>query len=296
MIALVTGDTGFIGSNMKKFLLKENVEVIGYSRRRGFDVLNTGQLRKAAKNCDIVYHFAAETKPGESVLNPVHTIEVNLKVSLNVLEVCGELDIPLVYPSSCEIYGDFTVPIKEDFPFNPPNPYAASKAAIDRICYMYYKCYNVDVKIVRLFNPYGPNQQLNKIMPTFYFQTTRNEPITVYGNGNDTRDYVYINDIVRGLWLARKLPPGEAINLATGKATTNLEVAKLIKELIRSGSSIIFVDHPKAFGGIKCQIGSYEKAKKLLGWEPKMSLKEGIRKTIDWLEEIRLREGSNERG
>lgn len=286
MTALVTGDTGFIGSNMKTFLLRENVEVVGYSRRKGFDVFDVDQLRKAAKNCDIVYHFAAEARPGESVLNPVHAIEVNLKGSLNVFEVCRELNIPLVCPSSCEIYGDSIVPIKENFPLNPPNPYAASKAAIDRICYMYYKCYNVDVKIVRLFNPYGPHQQLNKIMPTFYFKAVRNEPITVYGDGTDTRDYVYISDIVRGLWLARKLPPGEAINLATGKATTNLEIAKLIKELVESDSQIVFADYPKAFGGIKNQIGSYEKAKKSLGWEPKISLKEGIRETINWLKEI----------
>lgn len=150
MIVLLTGDSGFIGSNMKKFLLKENVEVIGYSRRSGFDISNMDKLREAAKKCDIIYHFAAEAKPGQSVLNPVHTIEVNIRYSLNILEICRELNIPLVYPSSCEVYGDSKVPIKEDFPFNPTNPYAASKVAIDRICYMYYKCYNVDVKIVRL--------------------------------------------------------------------------------------------------------------------------------------------------
>jgi len=286
LIALLTGDTGFIGSNMKNFLLKKNVEVLGYSRRKGFDVSDRSQLRKAAKNCDIVYHFAAEAKPGESVLNPVRTIEVNLKGSLNVLEVCRELNIPLVYPSSCEIYGDSKVPITEDFPFNPTNPYAASKAAIDRFCYMYYKCYNLDVKIVRLFNPYGPRQQLNKIMPTFYFQAVKNKPITVYGDGGDTRDYVYIGDIVKGLWLARKLPPGEAVNLATGKATTNLEVAKLVKEIVGSSSKIVFVKYPKAFGGIKHQIGSYEKAERTIGWKPETPLKEGLEETINWLNQI----------
>ncbi len=288
MIALITGDTGFIGSNMREFLIKRNVEVVGFSRRRGFDIFKMDQLRKAVKKCDIVYHFAAEAKPGESVLDPIRTVEVNLKGSLNVLEACRQIGVPLVYPSSCEIYGDSKIPIKEDFPINPPNPYAASKAAIDRLCYTYYKCYGLDVKILRLFNPYGPHQQLNKIMPTFYFEAVRNKPITVYGDGSDTRDYVYIDDIVKGLWLARKLPAGEVINLATGKATTNLEVARLIKEFVNSRSEIIFVDYPKAFGGIKNQVGSYEKAERLIGWKPETSLREGLKKTIEWLSQIDL--------
>lgn len=286
MKVLITGDTGFIGNNMKKFLSRIDVEIVGYSRRNGFNVLNIDQLRKVAKSCDIIYHFAAEAKPGESVFNPVHTIEANLKGSLNVLEVCRELNIPLIYPSSCEIYGDSTMPIKEESPLNPSNPYAAAKTAIDRICYMYHACYNVDVKIVRLFNPYGPHQQLNKIMPTFYFQAIGDKPITIYGDGTDTRDYVYVTDIIRGLWLAKELPAGETINLATAKATTNLEIAKLIKKLAGSNSRIVFVSYPKAFGGIKHQIGSYEKARKMLGWKPKVSLEEGIRRTVNWLKEI----------
>src|SRR3989304_4972186 len=146
MIVLVTGDTGFIGSNMKQFLMKKNIDVIGYSRQRGLDIMNLNQLREIAQKCDLIYHFVAEAKPGESVLDPVHTIEVNLKGTLNILEVCRELKIPIVYPSSCEIYGDSLLPITENFPFNPTNPYAASKAASDRICYTYYKCYGLDVK------------------------------------------------------------------------------------------------------------------------------------------------------
>jgi len=99
---------------------------------------------------------------------------------------------------------------------------------------------------------------------------------------------VYIEDIVKGLWLARRLPAGEAVNLATGKATTNLEVAQLIKEIVSSKSEIIFVDYPKAFGGIKNQVGSYKKAERLIGWKPETSLREGLKKTIEWLSRIDL--------
>ncbi len=284
MRILVTGNKGFIGSNMFKFFKEQNsVEPIGFSKSSGQDIFDLNLLKKAIKDSDIVYHFAAYSKPAESVLNPIEAIGTNINSTLNVLEACREYNVSLIYPSSCEIYGDSNTPINEDFPIKPPNPYATSKAAADRICYTYFKTYGLDVKIVRLFNPYGPNQQLNKIIPTFYFQAIKNEPITIFGNGSDTRDYVYVDDIVNGLWLSRKLPSGEAINLATGKATTSLEVANLILELTRSGSEIRLIDYPKIFGNIKNQIGSYKKAKKLIGWEPRIELREGIEKTIGWL-------------
>lgn len=287
MIILVTGDTGFIGSHMKNVLSKRGTRVIGYSRSKGFNVLDNNKLRDVAKKVDLIYHFAAEAKPGQSVLRPMHSIEVNVKGTLNVLEVCRELDLPFIYPSSCEIYGDSDEPITEDHVLKPPNPYAASKAALDRICYTYYKCYSLDIKIVRLFNPYGPRQQLNKVMPTFYFQATKNKPLTVYGKGTDTRDYVYIDDVTDGLWLARNLPSGEAVNLATGRSTSNLDLAKLIIKLTKSKSKINFADYPNAFGGIKRQVGSCEKAKRLLGWKAKTPLQEGLKKTLQWLARVK---------
>jgi UDP-glucuronate decarboxylase len=234
----------------------------------------------------LVYHFAAYAKPGRSVKEPIKAIQTNVEGALNVLEVCRKFDIPLIYPSSCEIYGDSKKPIHENDPIKSPNPYAAGKAAVDRICYSYYKTYGLDVKIVRLFNPYGPNQQLNKIIPTFYFQALQGKPLTVYGNGTDYRDYVYIDDIIRGLWLARKLPKGETINLATCKKTTSLEMAKLIIELTNSISKISFTPYPEEFGNIRRQIGSYEKAKKMIGWFPTIKVREGVKKTLKWLDSI----------
>lgn len=285
MKVLVTGHTGFVGSNMFHFLKNKNsIEPIGYSKSTGQDIFNLDQLRRFVKNCDLVYHFAAYAKPGESITNPVQAIETNVKGCLNILEACREYNVPLIYPSSCEIYGNSKGPIKEDDPLRPLNPYAASKAAADRICFSYHICYDLDVKIVRLFNPYGPNQQLNKIMPTLYFQAINDKNVTVFGEGKDTRDYVYISDIVNGLWLARNLPSGEVVNLATGKETTNLEIANLILELTNSDSKIVFVGYPKEFGNIKNQVGSFEKAKRLIGWHPEVELKEGVKKTIKWLE------------
>lgn len=284
---LITGDTGFIGSNLKKHLKDAEIPVMGYSLDNGFDILDPDQLLREADGCHTVYHLAAYANPAESLFKPGHAIEVNVKGTMNVLNTCHKLGINLIYPSSCEIYGDSANPIDEDYPLRPPNPYAASKAAADVICYSYYKCYGLDVKVIRLFNPYGPQQQLNKIIPTFYFQAIKNQPITVYNDGSDTRDYVYIGDIVNGLYVARDLPSGEIINLATGKATTNLEVARMVIEMTGSRSEVAFIDYPEIFGGIHRQVGSGEKAKKLLGWEPSVSLTDGIRKMIEWLGYLR---------
>ncbi len=288
MKVLVTGHTGFIGGNMYSYLQKKNdLEPIGYSSSKGQNIFNVEQLNKFIKNSDLIFHFAAYAKPGESIKKPIEAIETNVKGVLNVLESCRKYDLPVVYSSSCEIYGgDSKGPIAEEHEMKPTNPYAISKVAADRICFGYYRTYGLDVKIARLFNPYGPRQQMNKIIPVFYSQAIKNKPVTVYGKGKDTRDYVFIDDIIRGLWMSRKLPAGEAINLATGHETSNLDMAKLIIKLTKSKSEISFLDYPEEFGNIINQVGSNDKAKKLLGWHPKVSLEHGAKETINWLEKI----------
>lgn len=285
---LVTGHTGFIGGSMYNFLLPlEGVEPVGYSKSKGQDIFDTKKLRKYIENADIVYHFAAYANPGESKERPIYTINTNVQGCLNVLEACRVYDTPMVYASSCEIYGNSKEPIEEDFELKPLNPYAASKAAADRICYAYHACYGMDIKIVRLFNPYGANQQLNKIIPVFYYQAMNGEDLTVHGLGNDTRDYVYIDDIIQGLWQAKDLPAGAVINLATGVETTTLDIATWIIEWTSSHSKVKFTDYPPEHGNIKNQVGSYGRAKDLLGWYPTTGLKKGIGKTMEWLDNVK---------
>lgn len=289
MRVLITGHTGFIGSNMYRYLKDKNIDAIGYSKSHDQDIFDLKKLDQHVKEADLIFHFVAYAKPGRSIIEPAKAIKVNVESCLNILEACRKRDVSLIYPSSCEIYGNSNKPIKEDFEIKPTNPYAASKAAADRMCYSYFETYGMDIKIVRLFNPYGPMQQLNKICPIFYLQSINNQEITVFGNGNDTRDYVYISDIVEGLWNARKLKSGEAINLATGIKTTNLQIAKIIIKLMGSNSTIKFVDYPKEFGNIKNQIGSFDKAKKLINWIPKVKLEDGISRTIEWLKKEGIR-------
>ena len=286
LIVLVTGHTGFIGQNLCLHLKKKGVGYVGFSRSAGYDIFDIDELYQSVKTADIVIHLAADAKPGESVLSPVKTIETNIRGSLNVLEACRKHQVPLIYPSSCEIYGDSKIPLTEEHPINPTNPYAASKAAVDRFCFMYSSCYGMDIKIVRFFNPYGVHQQLNKIIPTFYFNAIKGAPIPVFGDGTDTRDYVNIEDVVRGLWMAKDLPKGESINLATGVPTTNLEMAQKIVEYTGSESKIILKPYPKKFGGITNQVGSYSKALNLINWKPNINLDRGLASTIKWLETV----------
>ncbi|MHB8565675.1 MAG: NAD-dependent epimerase/dehydratase family protein [Nitrososphaerales archaeon] len=286
MKAFITGHTGFIGSNLVSHLESMGSEVHGCSRRTGCDVNDREVLAKRVASSDIVYHLAAEAKPAESVLTPWDTFETNTRMTTNVALACRDANIPMVFVSSCEIYGDCKTPISEGTQIAPTNPYSASKAACDRLLYSFYRAYGLDVKIVRLFNPYGPHQQLNKIIPTFFRQAKKNLGLTVYGDGNDTRDYVFVDDIVQGLWAARELPAGEAVNLATGIKTRTIDMANTIMEKVRSESRIAFVPYPKIFGGIRFQVGSFEKAKKLLEWEPATSLDKGLDLTISWLESI----------
>jgi nucleoside-diphosphate-sugar epimerase len=284
--ALVTGHTGFLGKNLVPELEKQGTTVIGYSSKEGNDILDASRLWQASRNVDVVYHLAAYAKPAESLQNPGLAVDVNVRGTLNVLEACRKNNFLLVYPSSCEIYGDSMEPIIEQHELNPPNPYAASKAAADRLCYSFARTYKIKVATLRLFNPYGAHQQLNKIIPTFYSQAIGDKPITVYGQGTDTRDYTHINDITRALLMAHKLPSGETVNLCTGNALTNMQVAKMVKEKTQSSSPILTAEYPALFGGIRHQVGSNSKAKQLIGWEPKTKFEDGLDKTINWLKTL----------
>jgi len=281
---LVTGHTGFIGSNLYDYLLTvPDVEAIGYSKSKGQNIFDTANLMMYVSEADIVYHLAADANLGASKKRPVYTINVNIDGCLNVLEACRICDTPMVYASTCEVYGTSKLPFSEGAGLNPTNPYAASKAASDRICYSYAVCYGMDVKIVRLFNPYGPRQQLNKIIPTFYDQAKNGKEITVHGVGFDTRDYVYIDDIISGLWMARGIPAGETINLATGVETTTVEVAKLIQEITKNNTNLKFCEYPPEHGNIKNQVGTNYRAISY-GWKPQVKLEEGIKRTVELLE------------
>ena len=142
----------------------------------------------------------------------------------------------------------------------------ASKAAVDRVCYTHFVSYGMDIKNVRLFSPYGLKQQLSRIIPTCIPNRKKNNDIVVFGTREDTRDYGYISDVVNSLRLARDLPKGETISLATGQEITNLEMTQEITQITGGESNIVFIEYSKKIGNIKAQLGALKKAESLIDW------------------------------
>lgn len=283
----VSGHSGFIGTALVALLESEGHHVIGCSRATGCDVTDFDSFLRACRSADLLVHLAADARPAESLLAPADTIETNVRGAINAGLVVRELQIPLIYCSSCEIYGDSLSPLTETSPLNPTNPYSASKLAADRLLYAFHRAYGIELRIGRLFNPYGPNQQLNKVIPTFFHLARQNLPITVYGDGEDFRDYLYVADAVRGLWKLKDAPSGTTVNLATGRRTTTNQLASVIVDRIGSRSEIQHVPYPTPYGGIRFQQGNPDLARAVLNWHAETQLEEGLDLTFHWLEQNR---------
>lgn len=178
----------------------------------------------------------------------------------------------------------------ETHPLNPHSIYAFTKVAQDRACYSYWQTYNLDVALVRLFNNFGPHQQLQKLIPKFTQSIYKGKPLTIYGKGEARRDWLYVKDSVRGIWLAlNKLPAGEVVNLATGKSWSVLDVVGLLKEIVPKvtgkpcRSKLTKSDHVDDREGHVFHLeGSYAKAKELLGWEPQYAFPDALEETVKW--------------
>ena len=185
-----------------------------------------------------------------------------------------------VCTSSSEIYGTHPGSIKEEDPLYPSSPYAASKAACDRYCFSYWNTYKIPVSIIRPFNTYGPRHTYD-VIPKFIDLALKGEPLTIYGDGLQTRDFSYVEDTVRGFLIMGTDPKaiGKAVNFGSGKDYTVLDIAKKIIEISGSKSKIVHVDsRTSEVGKLLCD---YSYAKELFGWEPKFSIDEGLKRNIE---------------
>lgn len=303
---LITGGTGFIGGHLAEYILENDKEsrVIVLSRPDGFtsletvyllfkkygsrvrfvkaDITDLNKMKEIIRNIDIVYHLAAQPNPDRSILNTKETFEINVIGTVNILEAC--LESPsvekIIIQSSSEVYGDpVYTPIDENHPLNPTHPYSASKAAADRIAYSYFKTYGLPIVIARPFNTYGPRQKPPAVIPSFIERILEDKPVIVYGDGKQSRDYVYVKDTVRGLYLLMdRGKDGEVYNFATGKAIPIIEIAEKIAKILNKELKI--VRKPARPTEPKTLIGDYSKAKKDLKWEPIYSFDEGLKETI----------------
>jgi UDP-glucose 4-epimerase len=304
---LITGGAGFIGSHLAEDLVKAGYSVkilddfstgnvnniMGLFNYKNFKMIrgsinNKGLVSKATSDVDAIFHLAAQIHVDRSIIEPQHTFKVNILGTLNILDAALENDIePVVYASTSEVYGSAKhVPMDEDHPLNPASPYAASKAAADRLCFSYYNTYKLPVVIVRCFNTYGPRQKDSgyaSAIPKFIRRVLAGLPPVIYGDGKQTRDYMYVKDTVNAYKLVLKNYQkvlGQAINFGTGEEISILELAKTILKLAKNKSNPIHVA-PRA-GEVTRLCADIGFAEKTLGFSPAYSIGKGLKEFFNW--------------
>lgn len=314
---LITGGAGFIGSNLVKHLFEkypdyelivldsltyagnaENfTDEMKENQRFSFwygDVRNGDLVQDLVSRSDTVIHMAAESHVARSIFDNKIFFETDVMgtqvVANAVLKNLGKVE-RFIHFSSSEVYGTAeNNPMDEDHPLNPMSPYASAKAGADRLVYSYHKTYKVPSMIVRPFNNYGPNQHLEKAIPRFITSAILDEPLTIHGNGESERDWVFVKDIAEAMDILIhcdfKEVEGETINLGTGKSTSINTVAGMILDILGKPQSLIknVGDRP---GQVQCHISSIQKANKLIAWKAKTDFEAGLKKSIEWYQNNR---------
>jgi len=294
---LVTGGAGFIGSHIVDRLSSENKVIVLDNLFSGLlsnlerskdritfikgDVLDKSLLKDTVAEVEFVFHLAAHVGNIRSIKDPYFDMDVNIKGMLNLLEACRNSNIKrLVYSSSGAIFGEAKyLPIDEEHPLNPESPYAVSKLAAEKYCFAFYKVHGVPTTAVRYFNVYGPKQDTSEYanaISIFLSRIKDGKPLTIFGDGEQTRDFVFIEDVVTANILAATQPAavGEIFNIATGQATSINQITDILRQISGRESQIIYAD-PRA-GEVRDSRASIEKARKLLDFCPQTNLKEGL--------------------
>jgi dTDP-glucose 4,6-dehydratase len=311
---LVTGGAGFIGSNFVHYLLRttddinaivfdkltyagnlENLADILHDPRVSFeqgDICDAQVVQKVMQRCDWVINFAAETHVDRSITNPNAFIITDVEGTFTLLEAARQIGVErFIQISTDEVYGNaedahgVSRPSLETDALNPLSPYAASKAGADRLAFSYWATYGLPVIITRCSNNYGPHQYLEKQVPLFITNALAHRALPVYGDGRNTRDWIYVDDHCATL-LALLLAPidqlaGEVFNIGTGEEHSVLENARAILDILhRPHDLITFVtDRP---GHVRRHAVNTQKLRTRLAWKPAISFVEGLARTVDW--------------
>lgn len=316
---VVAGGAGFIGSCLSRSLLNDGYKVVCIDNLITGDKNNIENLFQDPKfkflqyditesiqsikdqvlSIKYIFHLASPASPNKrskrSYINhPIETLLVNSIGTHNLLELSRERSARFLYASSSEIYGDPTVSPQAESYFGNVNPngirsvYDEGKRFGEALTMGYIRKYRTDARIVRIFNTYGPNMKADdgRVVSNFINQAINNKPITIYGNGKQTRSFCYVDDMVDGLKevMFSDNSKGEVINLGNPDERTILELARLIKQMTNSSSSIIFDELPQ--DDPKVRNPDISKAKRVVGWKPKIGIEKGLRKTIEYFENI----------
>ena len=305
MRCIVTGCAGFIGSHVAKVLLEQEHEVLG------IDDFSTGSLKNvdwsglnnvehsaiqtfsafkmvAKFKPDWVFHLAAKPRVQYSVAEPVLTHESNVNGTLNLLEACRLHDVKrVVYSSSSSVYGNqYLLPIKEDVKLNPLSPYALQKLTGETYAKIYYDVYRLPTVSLRYFNVYGarqdPNGDYAAAIPKFVLQILRNKPVTIFGDGEQTRDFTYIHDVVNANLLAAVSPYalGKVFNIGGGENTSVVDLINLIIKELKDINDSPLIQYLDPVVESRHTLADISEAREILKWEPSVSFAEGLKKTV----------------
>lgn len=307
---LVTGGAGFIGGWLCDVLMSFDAEVAC------LDNLLTGKMKnidhllekpkfefinedvctfKSDVKYDFVLHLASRASPEEYQQHPIETLQANSLGSYNMLELARKKDATILFTSTSEVYGDAqVVPTPESYwgnvnPIGPRSCYDEGKRFAEALFMAYQREYGLDMKVARIFNSYGPRIRADgayaRVVSRFITQALANQPITVYGDGTQTRSFCYITDTTLGimLLLINQKAKGETVNIGNSEEVTILELAKKTKRLIKSTSSLTFHAMPEDDPTRRCP--DISRAERLLGWKPKIGLEQGLVRTIRWFKE-----------
>jgi dTDP-glucose 4,6-dehydratase len=303
---LITGAAGFIGSHLCEKFLKEGHEVIGLDNfltgtpdniahlfenpRFTFIRYDVTNFLYVKGDLDLILHFACPASPVDYMNHPIHTMKVDSIGTFNTLGLAKEKGSRYVFASTSEVYGNPTVhPQPETYwgnvnPLGPRSVYDEAKRFSEALTMAYHRQHRLDVRIVRIFNTYGPRMRINdgRVIPNFIYQALRGEDLTVHGDGTQTRSFCYIEDLVEGIYRVATAEgiEGEVFNLGNPEECTILELAEKILKITGSGSGIRFVERPPDDPDRRRP--DITKAKEMLGWEPRIPLEEGLRRTVEW--------------
>lgn len=304
----VTGGAGFIGSWLCDILamadasircldnlstgLMPNIEHLLKTRGFRFQELDVTDPNLTEEPCDLILHFASRASPEDYQHHPLETISANSLGTQNMLELARKNDASLLYASTSETYGDAQMlPTPETYwgnvnPIGLRSCYDESKRFGEALCMAYHRAHDLDIRIVRIFNTYGPRERSDgfygRALSRFIDQALSGGDITVYGKGDQTRSFCYITDTVAAILRAatRNGMKGEVVNIGNPQEVTIVELAEKIKAITNSKSKITF--HPRPPDDPQRRCPDISRAKKILDWSPSVTLEDGLRKTIEW--------------
>lgn len=299
MKILVTGGAGYIGSEITKLLLKANHEVVvlddlshGFAENvpKGAklivaDMRDQKKAKQALDGVESVIHMAGLIVVPESVKDPVKYCDNNVLGTVSFLNTMKEVGVKkIIFSSSACVYGTpDKLPIKEDAPLRPDNPYGATKASTEAFLQAFHACFGFDVTILRYFNPYGPGKMAEPIthaIPNFIRAALAKKPLPLYWKGEQIRDFIYIEDLAQAHVDVLNLSGFNIFNLGSETGIKIKHVVDLIFEIL--GYSVPIADLGERKGDVHANYAASDKLKKTVGWKPKISLREGLKRTIDY--------------